>query len=77
MKRKEFKKSVWERVVSIMKRKGLNLKEVIIDRKNQIVSVGDCFFSQGESAQELIDQIPTDISDRVWMVFFLDSAGIL
>jgi len=76
MERKEFKKSVWEQVKSIMKRQSLNLADVKIDRLNQIVSTGEHgFFAQGEEAQEIIDGIPADINEKVWLVFYLDSCG--
>ena len=77
MTRKEFKKSVWERVKSIIERENLNLADVKIDRIHQTVSTGQFgFFSQGEDAQEIIDGIPADINEKVWLVFYLNSCGI-
>ena len=34
------------------------------------------WFSQGEDAQNLIDNIPSDINDEYYLLWYLESAGI-
>jgi hypothetical protein len=76
MTRKEFKKSVWESVVQIMRKQGISLNMVEVNDSLPTISVSSVFFAQGEDAQELIDGIPDDINPRVWILFYLNSAGI-
>jgi hypothetical protein len=76
MTRKEFKKSVWTNVVQIMRKQKISLNMVVVNNSLPTVSVADVYFAQGEDAQELIDQIPDDINPRVWILFYLNNAGI-
>lgn len=57
---------------------GLFWWDVVVDDKRQIVKVGDYFYAQGEEATEIIERARSPhLKDRVAVIFYLDSAGVL
>lgn len=76
MTRKEFKKSVWIAVVAIMRRTGIRLNDVKVDHRHETIACGK-FFAQGEDASTMLSEYPQDINERVWTMFYLDSAGAI
>ncbi len=82
MTKKEYRKSVSDRVKEIFKKTGINYNFIMIKYSLPIVSVGDNFFAQGESAQELIDTAQsladkTGLNIKTCIIWWLDSAGAI
>ena len=82
MTQKEYRKSISSRVRDIIKNLGLRYIDIIIDTKYSILSVEFQFFAQGESADEIIQEINlmaqvTQLSPKTCALAYLDSAGVL
>lgn len=77
MTRKEFKKSVWNTCISVMRKHSIRLQDVVIDHRLPFIAINDIFSAQGDSAIDLINSVPDDVNERVWLLYYLDSAGAI
>lgn len=83
MTRKEFTQSVYALANSMINKNLANdttakniYKNIIIDRSHQIISTSEFgFFAQGEDAQFIIDQIPSWMNEKKWLIFYLSGCG--
>jgi len=81
MTKKEYRKSISDRVKTIFKKTGLHYGMIEIKYSLPTVAVAD-FFAQGESAQDLIDTAQsladkTGLNIKTCLVSWLDSAGAI
>ena len=79
MTKKEMKIDI-ENKAAALRKKGLivtinkRLPFVAVDKEAD-KGADEIFFAQGESAQELIDDVPTYVSAEDYILYFLDGAG--
>ncbi len=59
---------------AVMQKLGFKLEDVVVDDTRQIVDVGE-FHARGDEALFLCALCPDDIDDRIYMIYWLDSAG--
>ena len=81
MTKKEYRKSISDRVRTIFKKTGLHYGMIEIKYSLPTVAVAD-FFTQGESAQDLINTAQsladkTGLNIKTCIVWWLDSAGAI
>lgn len=82
MTKKEFRKSIADRVRAIFQKTGLHYGIIEIKFSLPTVAVVNDFFAQGESAQDLIDTAQsladkTGLNIKTCIVWWLDSAGAI
>jgi hypothetical protein len=63
--------------LAMLRQQKINLQDVVVDDRRQIVSVGNLFFAQGDDASFLCTLCPDDVDDRIYLVYFLIGAGSL
>ena len=83
MTKKEYRKSISDRVRTIFKKTGLHYGMIEIKYSLPTVAIGlRDFFAQGEDAQEIIDTAQsladkTGLNIKTCIVWWLDSAGAI
>ncbi len=82
MTNKQFRKSVSKVSRAVMNWHGLRYQDIEINSRLSTVSVGGLFFTQGDSATELINEAEktankTGLSEKTCLIWYLDNAGVL
>ena len=82
MTKKQLRNSISATALSVRQRYGLRYKDITFDENFSIVGVGDIFFAQGQSADEIISEVNnasemTGLSEKTCLLEYLYSSGAI